>query len=422
MRNIPDVALTADLQIFLICNNGQKMSVGGTSAAAPLWAGFTALANQKAATSAKSRIGFINPAIYAIGQSPGYLTDFHDIALGNNSGFAAIAGYDLATGWGTPAGQHLIDDLVGMAPAVPFSLAVSPSAVSVNAGRSATASITVIPQTGFTGTVTLAASGMPPGISASFTPFAAGKSTITFAADAMAPAGEFTVTITGSSGSLRSTIALLLTVQSPSFSLTAAASSLILKAGGDVSQAITVIPQNGFTGNVNFSAAGLPPGVTAIFSPPSSSTGTSISFGDFSRQSRFSRRCSDGNLRSAEKYGCISLVVIGPRFQGNQFRRRAYRAQRGQRAHFTLGRANQWIFRQHRSRRFRLTRGCEVLIWGCRGELSASDFQCRPFSGGRHVYCNRHRHSGHTDSRYTGTVDCGGSRVGHGYGQPGGVG
>ena len=40
MRNIPDVALVAAAQIFLICNNGQWMEVGGTSAAAPLWAGF----------------------------------------------------------------------------------------------------------------------------------------------------------------------------------------------------------------------------------------------------------------------------------------------------------------------------------------------------------------------------------------------
>ncbi len=51
MRNIPDVALIADIQIFLICNNGQAVEVGGTSAAAPLWAGFIALANQQAAAS-----------------------------------------------------------------------------------------------------------------------------------------------------------------------------------------------------------------------------------------------------------------------------------------------------------------------------------------------------------------------------------
>ncbi len=55
MRNIPDVALTADIQMFLIWNNGQAVQVGGTSAAAPLWAGFIALANQQAAASRKPR-------------------------------------------------------------------------------------------------------------------------------------------------------------------------------------------------------------------------------------------------------------------------------------------------------------------------------------------------------------------------------
>ena len=61
MRNIPDVALTADLQMYLIQNNDQAVVVGGTSAAAPLWAGFAALANQQAAANAKPPIGFLNP-------------------------------------------------------------------------------------------------------------------------------------------------------------------------------------------------------------------------------------------------------------------------------------------------------------------------------------------------------------------------
>ncbi len=53
MRNLPDVALTADIQMFLIQSNGQAVVVGGTSAAAPLWSGFIALANQQAAGQQK---------------------------------------------------------------------------------------------------------------------------------------------------------------------------------------------------------------------------------------------------------------------------------------------------------------------------------------------------------------------------------
>ena len=66
MRNIPDVALTAD-EIYVVANNGQSGSVGGTSAAAPLWAAFLALVNQQAAPGGSS-VGFINPAIYTTGE------------------------------------------------------------------------------------------------------------------------------------------------------------------------------------------------------------------------------------------------------------------------------------------------------------------------------------------------------------------
>src|SRR5206468_2347156 len=43
-RNVPDVALTAD-NVFVVANNGQQLSVAGTSCSAPLWAGFIALVN-----------------------------------------------------------------------------------------------------------------------------------------------------------------------------------------------------------------------------------------------------------------------------------------------------------------------------------------------------------------------------------------
>jgi len=117
-RNVPDVALTAD-NVWVTYNNGKSGAFGGTSCAAPLWAGLTALVNQQALQSAGTTVGFLNPALYAIGKGAGYGAAFHDIASGNNfqtSGatrFVAAAGYDLCTGWGTPAGQALIDALAG---------------------------------------------------------------------------------------------------------------------------------------------------------------------------------------------------------------------------------------------------------------------------------------------------------------------
>jgi uncharacterized repeat protein (TIGR03803 family) len=112
MRNTPDVALTAD-DVYVREGN-ENQSVGGTSCAAPLWAAFTALVDQQAGANP---VGFINPAVYTIATGSQYTTDFHDITTGNNfsssspSKFAAVAGYDLCTGLGTPAGANLINAL-----------------------------------------------------------------------------------------------------------------------------------------------------------------------------------------------------------------------------------------------------------------------------------------------------------------------
>ena len=118
MRNVPDVALTGD-NVYVTYGNGKTTTVGGTSCAAPLWAGFTALINQQAVAVGQAPVGFLNPALYSIGRGAGYAAAFHDITTGNNfsssspSRFAAVAGYDLCTGWGTPNGTNLIYALAG---------------------------------------------------------------------------------------------------------------------------------------------------------------------------------------------------------------------------------------------------------------------------------------------------------------------
>jgi len=117
-RNIPDVALTAD-NVYSYSDNGASGSVGGTSCAAPLWAGLMALANQQAAANGGAPVGFLNPLVYAVGADVNYTNYFHDITKGDSTSsssvaqFYAVSGYDLCTGWGTPAGQGLIDALVG---------------------------------------------------------------------------------------------------------------------------------------------------------------------------------------------------------------------------------------------------------------------------------------------------------------------
>lgn len=115
-RNVPDVSMVAD-NVYAVWDNGQTGMWWGTSIAAALWAGFTALANEQAALRAEPPLGFLNPALYAIGKGPNYSSCFHDIVNGNNTNssssnlYFAVPGYDLCTGWGSPNGANLISML-----------------------------------------------------------------------------------------------------------------------------------------------------------------------------------------------------------------------------------------------------------------------------------------------------------------------
>jgi hypothetical protein len=134
MRNIPDVAGVA-ANVWIIYGGGSVRAASGTSCATPLWAALTALVNQQAAENGLNPVGFLNPALYAIGQSSNYTLAFHDIVTGNNTNssspnrFFAVAGYDLCTGWGSPNGQPLIDAL-----APPDTLQVLPASGFASSG------------------------------------------------------------------------------------------------------------------------------------------------------------------------------------------------------------------------------------------------------------------------------------------------
>ena len=149
MRNIPDVAMIAD-NIWGVYNGAAGPFVG-TSFAAPLWAGFTALVNQQAAINGQASVGFLNPALYRIGKSSqaSSLPPFHDIESGNNtstgspSKFLAVRGYDLCSGWGSPNGTNLIYALLPpMVISQPLSESVGVgNPVNFNVGVSGTAPI-----------------------------------------------------------------------------------------------------------------------------------------------------------------------------------------------------------------------------------------------------------------------------------------
>jgi subtilase family serine protease len=276
MRNIPDLALTAAIQMYLIQSNGQAVVVGGTSAAAPLWSGFVALANQQAAANARPRIGFLNPLVYGIGKGSNYSADLNDIRSGNNDGFSAVSGYDLATGWGSPAGQHLINDLAGTSGQPSFLLSSSASALSLARASTGVATITVTAENSFSSSVTLGVFGLPSGVTAAFSPpSTTGKSSLTFNASSTATTGTATVTVTGLSGALTSTTTIVLTITAPNFTLSLLPATLALPRGATAAGMVAVDAQNGFSSSVTLSASGFPSGVTTAFAPPSTA-GTSL--------------------------------------------------------------------------------------------------------------------------------------------------
>ncbi len=106
-RSNPDVAYDADPATgFAIYDNGSWVTVGGTSAGAPQWAGLIARADQARVAAGKNRLNIAPQAIYSLPKA-----DFHDITVGNN-GYAAGPGYDAATGRGSPIAQLVIRDLI----------------------------------------------------------------------------------------------------------------------------------------------------------------------------------------------------------------------------------------------------------------------------------------------------------------------
>ncbi|HEX2360870.1 MAG TPA: S8 family serine peptidase, partial [Jiangellaceae bacterium] len=94
-----------------------------------------------------------------------------------------------------------------------FTLSASPGSMTVMRGSSGASTITIAPQDGFTGNVTLSGSGLPSGVTASFGPNpATSTSQLTLTANSTATTGTVSVTLTGTSGTVTSSTTLALTV------------------------------------------------------------------------------------------------------------------------------------------------------------------------------------------------------------------
>ncbi len=277
-RNGPDVSANANFT-FYVCADQTTCTAneyGGTSFAAPMWAGYLALINQQSVANGHSTLGFINPLIYPIAAGSSYDTDFHDITSGSN-GASATTGYDLATGLGSPNGAALITALAGGGSSSPsFSLSASPSSVSVAQGGNGSSTITSTVSGGFSGAVALTASGQPTGVTVTFAPTSiaapgSGTSTMGIAVAATTVTGTYTITVTGTSGSTVATTAVSLTVTgtSPSFTVSASPTAITVTRGSSGSSTITTTVAGGFNSAIALTASGEGSNQTVTFTPSS---------------------------------------------------------------------------------------------------------------------------------------------------------
>jgi subtilase family serine protease len=327
-RDVPDISLNAaanhDGYLFCVqgsCTNGYRDSagnlsvVGGTSVAAPSFAGILALVEQKNGT----RIGNANPILYALANSAFYNDVFHDITSGNNNspcetgtpncpsggsiGYTAGIGYDQATGWGTIDANNLATKWTLVTPIVDTgatrtisqtSLTTSSSICGISGG-SLPLTVTVANGTFNssgnqnsgtpTGTVQLlvdnAAVGQPVALSN-------GTASLTLDTSALSSGGHTVSvlysgdptyagskgTLVGSDGSL--TPIDVVSTTSPDFSVTPCNATATAKAGGAAPGIVlTFTPFQGFTGPITLSvSANQTVSAGYSFSPALSSTNT----------------------------------------------------------------------------------------------------------------------------------------------------
>jgi subtilase family serine protease len=209
-RDVPDLALSssADHDGYLICSQSSCVTgyrkadqtltvIGGTSAAAPTFAGIVALIVQKT----NDRQGNVNPYIYSLAASSSNV--FHDITAGDNMvpcmagstdcpasgmiGYSAGAGYDLTTGWGSVDAAALVAAWNG--PTSPdFEVTAQSPSLTVIRGTPATDTLTVTGLAGFSQNVSLACVVSPTltGTTCSVSP------------NSVAPGGTTTLTVTAS--------------------------------------------------------------------------------------------------------------------------------------------------------------------------------------------------------------------------------
>ena len=231
-----------------------------------------------------------NVTLAATGLPTGVTAAFNPNNTGTNASVLtftaaanAVAGTSTVTVTGTATGQadKTTTLQLTVTPAgggASYSLAAT--AATVAAGATGTSNVTITRTGGFAGNVTLAATGLPTGVTAAFNPNNTGTnaSVLTFTAAANATAGTSTVTVTGTAdgqADKTTTLQLTVTAAAGNFTLALNPTTLSVAQGATGNTTVTITRTNGFAGAVNLTATGLPNGVTAAFNPAGPTTNTS---------------------------------------------------------------------------------------------------------------------------------------------------
>lgn len=180
-REVPDVSADADpYSGYVVYYDGSWGGIGGTSAAAPLWAAFMALTDASSKCAGKA-IGFANPALYSAAAAA-YSADFNDITSGNNDYtgtnnglYPAGADYDMASGLGTPNGAGLPGTLCGGGSTGNTVTVVNPGTQTTTVGSSVSLQISGNDSGDLS--LTYSATGLPAGLSISSSGLVTGTTT-----------------------------------------------------------------------------------------------------------------------------------------------------------------------------------------------------------------------------------------------------
>src|SRR5271165_5611122 len=179
------------------------------------------------------------------------------LAVSTTSGTAAGTYPLTITGTsGTLTHSTTVTLVVNAAPSPDFSISASPSSQTVMVAQGTTYNVTTGVLNGFTGAINLTVSGLPTGATGSFTPptvTGAGTSSLAVSTGTTTTPGNYTLTITGTSGSLvhTTTVTLVLSSTAPKdFSISASPSSQTVNSGGTTTYNVTITAMNGFTGIV----------------------------------------------------------------------------------------------------------------------------------------------------------------------------